>query len=405
MQESDDSFTTKMSARNNDHSDADEESESELINREDELMQSMQQEDEADGGGTNRDGEAASKNSDGECEGNDNAKDDDDDERESFLHRSSDAHGDDKISPNNIFSQHNVSASLKALDIKSVIANTDNSGYAYFFVSEATGPTMPAAAMQQINMLLCVIQGTHTRAHVVETEFLKPQFSSDGVLQGLTEITRVYRNPYTDEPENYPDVIRQRTDHMDFDTVVDFREGAEQDEQDRRTPIEVATIRVAICNASGTLHGKVVHRTFFLVILQTKKNYDFCGNLIALLQGSGGKGGTVWGGGGGAASSAATKAPRVSKKNQTAGYTSDVNPKIHQLIYEVMLHQYHISPNLRAFLNVENAVDCDPIKRFAGNISPDSIESVCSVHEIFRYILFLFQGLTALFVTTRSSML
>lgn len=60
---------------------------------------------------------------------------------------------------------------------------------------------------------------------------------------------------------------------------------------------------------------------------------------------------------------------------------------LHELIREVLLYNYKVCPNAEAFLRMQGSVSVDPIKRFHEIASPDSLEAICSIYEIYRAIV------------------
>lgn len=65
------------------------------------------------------------------------------------------------------------------------------------------------------------------------------------------------------------------------------------------------------------------------------------------------------------------------------------NDKIVEMMYEVLLHQYKISPSINSYLKVQRSVDVDPFKRFHEIASPDSIEAMCNIFEMYRAMVFM----------------
>lgn len=59
------------------------------------------------------------------------------------------------------------------------------------------------------------------------------------------------------------------------------------------------------------------------------------------------------------------------------------------MMYEVLLHQYKISPSINSYLRVQKTVNIDPFKRFHEIASPDSIEAMCNIFEMYRSMVFM----------------
>ena len=54
------------------------------------------------------------------------------------------------------------------------------------------------------------------------------------------------------------------------------------------------------------------------------------------------------------------------------------------MLYEVMLHQYKISPNINNLLEKQHAVKVDPFQRFKDHAAPDGIQGMTNVFEMRR---------------------
>lgn len=58
-----------------------------------------------------------------------------------------------------------------------------------------------------------------------------------------------------------------------------------------------------------------------------------------------------------------------------------------ELLRKILLYQYKISPNARQYLKEESCVRVDPFDRMMQFGSPDCIDAVCNIYEMFRAIV------------------
>lgn len=189
---------------------------------------------------------------------------------------------------------------------------------------------------KQILVLLHVIIGAPIhKKHIAETAQLKPQFSpGDGTLEKLVEEVDLGFNPYeragTDERD-----IGVAVGEIPFNSVCDFREGVMGSCKVQR-PVSVGEILVSPVTASyEDKEGEAQRKTFWLVMLKTRRCYDFCGHLGSLLT----MDKDIMG--------------KIRETQQGHGATSNYLTWLQDLIRDVLLFSYKLSPNVGAFLKMQ----------------------------------------------------
>jgi hypothetical protein len=71
------------------------------------------------------------------------------------------------------------------------------------------------------------------------------------------------------------------------------------------------------------------------------------------------------------------------------GFVNKDTEKMIEVIRNLLLYQYKMSPNVAHFLRNEGAVHIDPFDRMMQIAAPDSIDAACNIYEAFRSMLSL----------------
>lgn len=180
----------------------------------------------------------------------------------------------------NPLNSNNMSRSLKIVDLKGMQELKRSDGYLYTFLSEAEGPMLSSMCQKQILVLMHVINSPIYPSHVVRTSTLRPTFSKgDGFLEKLMETT--------DDPLHGLGTNRELmgldVGSIPFDVVCDFRDNGGADMNQRVT--SVGEILVSPITVRYKMNGNDMRKTYWMVILRTRRCYDFAGHLFSLVVG------------------------------------------------------------------------------------------------------------------------
>lgn len=113
---------------------------------------------------------------------------------------------------------NNLSRNLRVVPhINDVQVHPDYDGYVYCFTSPAEGPTLSRMAWLQIMVLLHVINSPVSNACVVETEYLKPLFSSHGFMEKLSKRIPLNDEEVINDRQTRQEINAQPISEMPFD--------------------------------------------------------------------------------------------------------------------------------------------------------------------------------------------
>lgn len=205
----------------------------------------------------------------------------------------------------NPLNSNNMSRSLKIVDVKDVQELGESDGYLYAFLSEAEGPMLSSMCQKQILVIMHVLNSPICPSHVVRTKTLNPVFSKgEGVLEKLME---TMDEASARDVDGYNEAVGGAVGDIPFDLVCDFRDNAAPGERLQRVA-SVGEILVAPVTAKYTvkvnlfsrmLHcapkqigntllvqGRELRKTYWMVILKTRRCYDFAGHIFSMVMGN-----------------------------------------------------------------------------------------------------------------------
>lgn len=213
-------------------------------------------------------------------------------------------------------------------------------GYAYFFNSVAEGPMMSTMTLKHILVLLHVINSFIPEECILETEYLKPSFNDQGGLEKLVEKIPLSDEEWDQARAQHNSMRNLAVCDVPMDQVFNtmmvqdadddvHQEGARGRKKRFRTrPVPVAEILVApVCVAYDTIDGNGKNTCFWLVILKTRKCYNFNEHLRWMIN-------------------------KLDKEDKSH-IKKTANREYEEIMYmmrEVVLHQYENSPDCAAYL-------------------------------------------------------
>ena len=152
--------------------------------------------------------------------------------------------------------------------------------------------------------------------------------------------------------------------------VCDFRDGVAHTREDMRN-VDVGEIIVApVAVRYDTEEEEGQQSVFWLVVLKTVSCYNFTEHLASLIQ----------------------EIEQGANRSGRRNLQGTSGARLHELIYDVMLHQYRISPSVETLLDKQKAVRVNPLQRYHEIGTPDSIEAACSVFEMYRAMIYSLGG-------------
>lgn len=182
---------------------------------------------------------------------------------------------------------NNLSRSFKVIDPVSAILLDENDGPIFAFMSKMDGPLLGLMAVKQIMMLMHITEGNIFQDQIFDTEQMVAKFGGPGqTLKKLVKRTKLPPNvhPYARNTQTYSQVLERAVTEMPHDVVYDFREEMSVMQYENRV-IKVGEILVVPVHARYKEGGEPRRKSFWMVILKTRKNYDFVGHVMSIING------------------------------------------------------------------------------------------------------------------------
>lgn len=253
---------------------------------------------------------------------------------------------------------NNVSKSLKVVNLSDIQRLRKIDGNLFCFLSELQGPMISSMALQQILCIQTIINSAVKTEHIVETADLSLVWK-DNILDHVVHLDTFNGSP------NYVDMsTMDRLDDIPHSGICDFRGGGGDDDV-KQSVVPVADVFLAPVSVRYMNNGSQCYKYFWMVILRPRRNYNFIAHLQTFIH------------------------ERTCEKNEKKRQDNAICDTSLQLLRNVLLHQYKISPNAAAFHKLEGSVSIDPFKRLAQPGSPDSLECTTNIFEVYRSMEFI----------------
>jgi hypothetical protein len=177
--------------------------------------------------------------------------------------------------PSNV---NNLGRTAKWVPSESRQANTDRDGNMWAFISRADGPMFSAKCKQQIMVLNYLLATLPHRKRLVRTQNLVPTFDSEDILTGLVERIALTTDEIDLMEGSRDDIGAMRVDAIALDRVCDFRSDYTLLGYIERA-VQLGEILVSPVCAKYTLDGAECTIVYWLVMLRTRRNFDFAGHV------------------------------------------------------------------------------------------------------------------------------
>jgi hypothetical protein len=279
---------------------------------------------------------------------------------------------------------NNLSRSAKCLLDESGHANTERDGNMWAFVSRADGPMFSAKCKEQIMVLNYITETMPHRRRLLRTASLIPTFDSEDVMTNLVERI-VLSNDELDIIEGTRDDIGgMRVDRIPLEKICDFRNGYNGVGYTEKS-VKLGEILVCPVCTKYSIADAEQTMVFWLVIYKARRCFDFSGHVSDIIS---------------------TQVffcslfftcfgcittmffqEKEATNGKRKGFVNKDLEKMVELIRNILLYQYKMSPNADNYLREEGAIHVDPFDRMLDIAAPDSIDAICNIYEMFRSIL------------------
>jgi hypothetical protein len=271
---------------------------------------------------------------------------------------------------------NNQARSIKIVPKEDVQLLNDTDGYMYCMVSPADGPMLSNIVMQQIMCMSHVLKHPISEQCVVETKMFKPLFqqSKPPIMEKLVHRSRLTPEQLEQLRQDTIEIETTSIDLLPLHKRLEYHRSSNVRENVERVVniADMLLVPVTATYLQRQREGSQSRRstTFWMLVVKTRNCYNLLNHMHEYIIASSSKN----------ISTGGVRAPSGGSHASGSSHTLE-------LLREVLLYQYKMSPSVCAHIAREKMVHVDPFEQFNQHNTPLNLKQSCSIFECLRGII------------------